>query len=288
MRRQRSLSIASVVLTACTTFAQVVPVETTTTQLLLPGQTQALTVTLGFNNPGIMTFVAIPPPPPVTIAPGAALTVVTGYTDNDVSSIDWYKDDRRIAGANGGSLTFASVKSTDSGLYHAVLHRNGGDLYTLRATVRVTVPVALPLLNLSSRVTIDSGNRTLISGFVVAPSPGKFNEARTVLIRGVGPSLAKFGVQSPLAKPRIRLFGSDGKEINESRAQVYLGYTAADLAATVGAFPLLPGTAEFQDYFTLFPGTYSIHLDSGDGGQGEALLEIYDVPASALQPHPPG
>jgi hypothetical protein len=245
-------------------------------------QYQSTTVTLGYGT-GPYTFVAVPPNLPIDVPPGAGLTLVTGYTDNDATSVDWYKDDKRLDLSTSGSLVMITTAS-NSGIYRAVIHRAAGDIETERATIRIGRPPALPLLNLSTRATIAPSNRTLIAGFVIAPTPMKFNETKTVLIRGVGPSLAKFGVQTPLANPRTRIYDAKGVEVQQARAQVYLGYTAADLAAAVGAFPLLPGSTEFQDYLSLSPGAYSVHIDSPTGDSGEILVEIYEIPVTAFFP----
>ncbi len=59
--------------------------------------------------------------------------------------------------------------------------------------------------NLSARAHVFTGERILIAGFIIEGS-----ENATVLIRGLGPSLASFGVPAPLADPTLYLFDHAG------------------------------------------------------------------------------
>src|SRR5881275_1728840 len=59
--------------------------------------------------------------------------------------------------------------------------------------------------NLSARAHIFTGERILITGFIIQGS-----ENKTLLIRGLGPSLASFGIPAPLADPMLFLFDHTG------------------------------------------------------------------------------
>src|SRR6266403_818972 len=62
--------------------------------------------------------------------------------------------------------------------------------------------------NLSARAHVFIGERILIAGFIIEGS-----ENKTLLIRGMGPSLASFGVPAPLADPTLNLFDHTGARI---------------------------------------------------------------------------
>jgi hypothetical protein len=46
----------------------------------------------------------------------------------------------------------------------------------------------------------------------------------------------------------------------------------------VGAFALTPGSRDAALLTTLAPGSYTVQVSGADGGTGEALVEIYEVP----------
>ncbi len=74
--------------------------------------------------------------------------------------------------------------------------------------------------NFSTRLVVGTGEFVLIGGFIVdGTSPKK------VMIRGIGPSLATAGVQTPSADPRLSLRDSSGAEIarNDNWRQTQIG-----------------------------------------------------------------
>ena len=60
--------------------------------------------------------------------------------------------------------------------------------------------------NLSVRTKAGTGGDTLIAGFVVSGAG-----ARSLLVRGVGPTLANFGVSGALADPAVALFSGSSQ-----------------------------------------------------------------------------
>jgi hypothetical protein len=61
------------------------------------------------------------------------------------------------------------------------------------------------LVSLSARANVGPGASVLIGGFAIAGSA-----AETVLLRGIGPALANYGVPGVLARPVLTLFNSAG------------------------------------------------------------------------------
>src|SRR5207248_432532 len=57
------------------------------------------------------------------------------------------------------------------------------------------------LSNISTRGVVQTGANVMIGGFIVSGANGSVN----LIVRALGPSLAKFGVPSPLADPRLGL-----------------------------------------------------------------------------------
>jgi uncharacterized delta-60 repeat protein len=142
-------------------------------------------------------------------------------------------------------------------------------------TLRRGVPVALAgssrLANLSVRSSAGTGPATLIVGFSLAG-----NGAKPVLLRGVGPALAGFGVQNTLANPTLRLDVFGGPAVGENDDWEASGGAGAlsAAAASVGAFPLSAGSRDAGLLRTLNPATYTAQIG---GGTGVALVEAYDT-----------
>ena len=132
---------------------------------------------------------------------------------------------------------------------------------------------ATRLVNFSTLNLVGTGDNILIAGFFVEGTA-----ARTLLIRGVGPALAGFGVTGPLADPKLELFDSAGVKIAEADNWVS-GLSA--LFTRVGAFALAAGSKDAALVITLPPGAgYTAQLSGVNAGTGEALLEFYEVPPS--------
>ncbi len=134
----------------------------------------------------------------------------------------------------------------------------------------VIAALSLPsddLANISTRVEVQSGDGLTISGFIIT-GPGP----KTVVLRGVGPSLADSGVSGPLADPVIHLFNAGGSVIgwndNWRDAQ-------RDELLASGLAPARDGEAAILR--TLGPGAYTASLSGQGGGTGVGLLEVYDI-----------
>jgi hypothetical protein len=127
------------------------------------------------------------------------------------------------------------------------------------------------LTNLAVRTTV--GAAPLIVGFSVGGAGT--SGTKSLLIRGVGPSLTALGVTGALADPALRLF--DGTE--EVGANNDWGGEAqiAALATRLGAFPFSgPTSRDAVLAATAVGGSYTAQLASADATTGTALAEIYD------------
>jgi hypothetical protein len=128
------------------------------------------------------------------------------------------------------------------------------------------------LINVSTLAQVD-GNADLAVGFVIAGQT-----ARTVLVRGIGPSLSPLGVTGVMPDPRLELYdNATGVRIgaNEDWSGAL---EVANAGAAVGAFPLTGGTSKDAALvITLPPGPYSARITGGATG-GMAIVEVYEVP----------
>ncbi len=121
--------------------------------------------------------------------------------------------------------------------------------------------------NLSSRAHVFTGEQILIAGFIIEGS-----ENKTILIRGLGPSLAAFGVPGPLADPRLALYDSSANLIAAN--DNWKDSQQAQIQAT-GLAP--PNDLESAILALLAPGTYTAFLQGKGATTGIGLAEIYDV-----------
>lgn len=125
------------------------------------------------------------------------------------------------------------------------------------------------LVNLSTRVpATEDPDAPVIAGFVLVRSS-------KVLLRGVGPELARFNVEDPMSDPQIKLF-SGTVQIAENDNWSGLEVAAAAVAAK--AFTLTVGSKDAAMVVTLPAGSYTMHLSGVSGSTGSALVEIYSLP----------
>jgi hypothetical protein len=129
------------------------------------------------------------------------------------------------------------------------------------------------LANLSVRTRAGTGDQTLITGFAL----GGGAEAKPLLVRVVGPTLAAFGVEGVLANPGVEIAPLGAARVvgNDD-----WGGTAAlrTAFASVGAFPL--ADAASRDAALVFsprPGAYTATVTGAEAGSGVALVEVYDA-----------
>lgn len=132
--------------------------------------------------------------------------------------------------------------------------------------------MASRLVNLSIRANAGPGEQALVAGFVIGGSGSK-----TLLVRGVGPGLAQFGVPGWLADPLLTLYGS-GQAVLATSAGWDGNAQVAQVGQSVGAFALAPGSADTALVTSLASGAYTAQVtpDSGSGS-GVALAELYDA-----------
>jgi sugar lactone lactonase YvrE len=144
--------------------------------------------------------------------------------------------------------------------------------------------VSQKLINLSSWGQIGTGNGVLVCGFMVSGTASK-----PLLIRGVGPSLAAYGLTGLLADPVLNVYDSSGNLVatnNDWGTPVGVNSTqtpatAATLtstAAQVGAFPLIAGSKDAALIVTLPPGAYTAQVSGNGGTTGNGMAEVYEIP----------
>jgi alkaline phosphatase len=132
------------------------------------------------------------------------------------------------------------------------------------------------LVNMSNRAFVGTGAQAMIGGFVIDGT-----QPRTLLVRAVGPGLAKFGLTTgTLADPMLTIVNSAGNPIfSNDNWETNTNLAALRSAsALVGAPALDAGSKDAALLVTLAPGSYSAQVTGVAGATGLALLEIFEAP----------
>lgn len=131
----------------------------------------------------------------------------------------------------------------------------------------LTPDTSSSLANISTRGNVEAGDNVMIGGFIIGP-----DAATKVLMRAIGPSLAKTGVSGALQDPVLELHGSDGDLIFSN--DNWRSTQQADIIATG-----IPPTDDRESAIiaTLQPGNYTAIVRGQADSNGVALVEIYNL-----------
>lgn len=178
-----------------------------------------------------------------------------------------------------GSRDAAVELTLSPGNYSMEVIPNGGKGVALAEIYDAdTAATSSPLINISTRGYVTSGEGVLTAGFVVAGDAPK-----RLLIRGIGPALTSFGVSSALADPSVTIYhGNTVVAQNNDWQSDQVNATSADIAAAAkaaGAFDLANGSHDAATIVTLAPGTYTAVVSGANGSSGAAMVEVYEMPA---------
>jgi alpha-tubulin suppressor-like RCC1 family protein len=173
-----------------------------------------------------------------------------------------------------GSSDAALYNALPAGLYsfHLFPHGAGTGVALAEVYDADNDSSAASVVNISARTQVGTGENVLIAGFVIAGSAPK-----TLLLRGLGPTLAAQGVTGALADPQLWLFrGATLLGGNDDWA----GATVLkDAFALVGAGPLAADASKDAALLvTLQPGVYSAQVSGVAGTTGVGLVEIFLLP----------
>lgn len=126
------------------------------------------------------------------------------------------------------------------------------------------------LLNISTRMFVDSGDNALIGGIIITGSGNK-----KVLIRGIGPSLAYAGVDSPLQNPYLELRDTNGALLASNDDWL----SSADPQAIVDT-TIPPSDPKESAIVATLPANnsaYTAIVRPAKGAGGIGLVEVYDL-----------
>jgi hypothetical protein len=256
------------------------PTTAGTTSVLL-GSTNAngtgnATLTITVAAAGVVVGAPVITSPPT--ATGTAGAPFTPYVIAATGVPTSYTATGLPAGLTLNSLTGAiSGTPTVTGTFTVTINATNS-AGTTTATVVMTIaggPFSR-IVNFSARAISGPGDQSLITGFVVS------GNGKNVLVRGVGPSLAAYGVVNFLADPLLTLFGTTGAIASNDDWQTNSdGPTIASTATRVGAFPLTSGGKDSALLAIFDNGAHTTSMVRPNGTTGVALTEIYDTDATS-------
>ena len=158
--------------------------------------------------------------------------------------------------------------SVAPGSYTAVLRGKGGatgigliEVYDLGANG------AADVINISTRGFVLTGENVMIGGLIVTG-----DNASTLVLRGIGPSLGDFGVPNVLADPLLELHDGNGALV---QANNNWRDTQETLLQNTGLAP--SNNLESAILTSVTPGNYTAVLKGADGGTGNGLVEVYKL-----------
>jgi arylsulfate sulfotransferase len=193
---------------------------------------------------------------------------LVGTNDN------WQSDvNHVVVEANGlapaNPLEAAQVRILEPGAYTVIV--TGKD--ATAGIGLVEVYDILPLtttkfVNMSTRGSVGTGDNVLISGFIIGDV-----DSATVVVRGIGPSLASYGVSGVLSDPTLTIYDSTGSVIASN--DNWQDDPNAGLVQKNGLTP--PNALESALVLHLPAGAYTAVVRGVNGGTGVALAEVYTL-----------
>ena len=126
------------------------------------------------------------------------------------------------------------------------------------------------LANISTRGFVQSGSNVMIGGFILG---GSSNTTR-IALRGIGPSLAQFGLNPVLADPTLELHNVNGTTLIANDNWTDDPVSAAQLSTNGLA---LSDPKESGIFTSLPAGQFTAILAGKSGGTGIGLIEVYNL-----------
>jgi WD40 repeat protein len=176
---------------------------------------------------------------------------------------------------SAGAFAYASATSLDAALVASISGGRTAHVYGRTAGVvlvegyDVGTGDAQRFTGLSARNRVGTGANILIAGFSLSGEG-----MRNLLIRAVGPTLGGFGVPGVLSDPKLEIY-QDSTKIGENDNWSSM---LSNAFSSVGAFQLTPGSKDAAITISLPAKAYTVQVSGADGGVGEALVEIYELP----------
>ncbi len=236
------------------------------------------TVLIRAVGPGLAAFGV-----PGTL-PDPALALFNAQNAVIASNDNWNSADAATAAQVGafplaaGSKDAVLVATLPPGAYTAQISGVGNPDTGVALLEVYDVAGGGSLINLATRLQVGTGGNLAVAGFVLSPGAG----SRKLLVRGIGPALAAFGLSGTLTDPRLTVLDGNSNEValavaNGGAAPLVFAATQAGAFASTGA--------DSAVIVNVAPGNYTVQLAGHSGGTaGLALIEVYDISSTTGTP----
>jgi hypothetical protein len=217
---------------------------------------------------------------------GLQLSIEANATNASIARIEYYANGTKIGESAINPFSFFWRPSASGTFLVQVVAYDTNGLQTSSRAVSIEItgiPVPTPtptpspsapprLANISTRLTVGTHENVLIGGFIITG-----NQAKKLILRGIGPSLAAAGLTNTVTDPELELFDSAGSSIafnndwrENANAQQILNSTLAPTQE-----------AEAAILTTLDPGLYTAIVRGVNETSGIGLIELYDLDLAA-------
>lgn len=164
-------------------------------------------------------------------------------------------------------LESAIMMSLPPGGYTAIVSGAGGGTGVGLVAVYEVDHIETPLVNISTRGQVLTGNDVMIAGFIIQGTA-----PQTVVVNVAGPSLSAAGISNPLADPTLTLVRSSDNAIIATNDNWGDSPDASKIQAT-GFAPNNP--LEPAVIMTLDPGAYTAIVRGAGGATGVGLVGVF-------------
>jgi hypothetical protein len=217
-----------------------------------------------------------------SVSSSGGMTTITGTlnsTPNTMYRVEFFANDAIDPTGYGEGQVFLGFKNvtTDASgniAFNAAFSQIGAGQ---RVTATATDPAGNTsefsaaigqLLNISTRLNVQTGAKVLIGGFIINGS-----QSKSILVRALGPTLAQppFSLSGVLGDPTLALYqGATQLATNDNWADTQ----QSEINAT-GKAP--PNAAESAILQPLAPDAYTAILSGKNATTGVGLVEVYDL-----------
>ncbi|MEO5958270.1 MAG: immunoglobulin domain-containing protein, partial [Opitutaceae bacterium] len=211
------------------------------------------------------------------IATGSTVAFSVEADGTPKPTYQWRKDGVAISGATSATLLLAGANAL-AGAYTCVITNASGSVTSAPATLAVSNVAATDvgrLANLSVLASTGPGAQLLTMGANVggAGTTG----ALPLVVRGVGPGLAAYGVGGTLADPTMAIF-PEGSGTPSATNDNWGGSVAMAAAfVNVGAFELPPASLDAAALHNQVAGGFTVQVAGKGAATGTVIAEVYDA-----------
>jgi T5SS/PEP-CTERM-associated repeat protein/autotransporter-associated beta strand protein len=150
-------------------------------------------------------------------------------------------------------------------------------------TITISAPPPTPGLvgNVSTRLSVGTGDDALFEGFIIQ---GPAGSSKKIIVRALGPFLANFNITDFLPNPTLDIFeGSTRVAMNNDwRTTQIGGLVTADQSQEIATSGLAPSDElESAIIANLAPGSYTAVVRGLGNTVGQGLVDAYDLSASS-------